>query len=440
MSVTTGTFPGIRIVDMPDLGAVTAASSFVGERAGSGRFSAAALSDYVIPWTSVRTHGARGDGIANDTAAITAAANAMPATGGVLFFPPGNYNVSGSTALKNNTYVFGPGATVIGLPAASWPGGNLMECFLSSGVSNITIDALTFSWPRGLANFGSAGTAHIIEFRNSTRIEVLNCVANGGGDMVALLGCIDTLIAGCRATNFSNAAYDHWAGAKDARVIGNYAYSDPLETHVGMGAINFTGLNTDLTPAVTSGFLCSDNFVYINNPGASGINLNGHETGGEVSKGIIANNKIVAATTVGAWGILVNGMASNVSVHHNYLEGSNSFSAVAALAPARSIQIEHNTAAGWNSVAGYGIFSNTSVGRTLMFNRAIDCNQPVWVSSGADVTTMLAGNDNGSGTISIENLALTNLVNAASDAAAAAAGVPVGLLYRNGSVIQMRIV
>ena len=37
MSVTTGTFPGIRIFDMPDLGAVTDTSSLVGEHAGSGR-------------------------------------------------------------------------------------------------------------------------------------------------------------------------------------------------------------------------------------------------------------------------------------------------------------------------------------------------------------------------------------------------------------------
>ena len=46
MSVTTGTFPGVRIVDMPDLGAVNDASSVIGEHAGSGRFSAPALRAY----------------------------------------------------------------------------------------------------------------------------------------------------------------------------------------------------------------------------------------------------------------------------------------------------------------------------------------------------------------------------------------------------------
>ena len=44
---TTTTYTGVRIVDMPDLGAVTDGSSFVGEHAGSGRFAATALRTYV---------------------------------------------------------------------------------------------------------------------------------------------------------------------------------------------------------------------------------------------------------------------------------------------------------------------------------------------------------------------------------------------------------
>ena len=38
----------IRIADMPDLGPVTDTSSFVGEHAGSGRFTAAALKAYLF--------------------------------------------------------------------------------------------------------------------------------------------------------------------------------------------------------------------------------------------------------------------------------------------------------------------------------------------------------------------------------------------------------
>lgn len=42
------TVTGVRIVDMPDLGAVNDTSSVVGERAGSGRFAALALRSYIF--------------------------------------------------------------------------------------------------------------------------------------------------------------------------------------------------------------------------------------------------------------------------------------------------------------------------------------------------------------------------------------------------------
>jgi hypothetical protein len=40
----------------------------------------------------------------------------------------------------------------------------------------------------------------------------------------------------------------------------------------------------------------------------------------------------------------------------------------------------------------------------------------------------------------MRRISTTNLQNAANDAAAAAAGVPVGGLYRNGSVLMIRVV
>jgi hypothetical protein len=86
----------IRIIEMPDLGTVTDATSFVGERAGSGRFSATALRDYVSVGSSgtgvanVRDYGALGDGAADDSTAIQAAV----ATGMPVFMPAGNYRIT----------------------------------------------------------------------------------------------------------------------------------------------------------------------------------------------------------------------------------------------------------------------------------------------------------------------------------------------------------
>jgi hypothetical protein len=122
MSITTGTFPGVRIVDMPDLGAVTDTSSVVGEHAGSGRFSATALRTYVGMFTapgsgavtrsftsrmadiiSVKDYGAKGDNIADDTASCQAAINHALAVGGEVYFPAGTYKITGAGLLINQT-------------------------------------------------------------------------------------------------------------------------------------------------------------------------------------------------------------------------------------------------------------------------------------------------------------------------------------------------
>jgi pectate lyase-like protein len=118
---TTTTYTGVRIVDMPDLGAVSDTSSVVGEHLGSGRFAATALRDYVnnsamytapgagavartfvsrfADTISVRDYGAVGDGVTDDTASCQAAINRAVAVGGEVYFPAGKYKISGAIGL-----------------------------------------------------------------------------------------------------------------------------------------------------------------------------------------------------------------------------------------------------------------------------------------------------------------------------------------------------
>jgi Pectate lyase superfamily protein len=57
----------------------------------------------------VKDYGAKGDGTTDDTAAITAAINALPSTGGVLYFPSGTYVTSGGFTLSTPCIVRGVG-------------------------------------------------------------------------------------------------------------------------------------------------------------------------------------------------------------------------------------------------------------------------------------------------------------------------------------------
>lgn len=62
-----------------------------------------------LGWTNVLNYGAVGDGSHDDTSAITAAIAALPASGGVLYFPPGSYKTSGGFTLSTPCMVVGGG-------------------------------------------------------------------------------------------------------------------------------------------------------------------------------------------------------------------------------------------------------------------------------------------------------------------------------------------
>lgn len=75
---------------------------------------------------NVKSYGAAGDGLSNDTAAILAADSAARAGGGVTWFPPGNYVISASatythalTTASGSRWMAFPGSATLVVAAAS---------------------------------------------------------------------------------------------------------------------------------------------------------------------------------------------------------------------------------------------------------------------------------------------------------------------------------
>lgn len=63
---------------------------------------------------SVKSYGALGDGVTDDSAAVQLAFDAVPATGGAVYFPPGVYPIGTAINIdnKDNVAVYGDGATI----------------------------------------------------------------------------------------------------------------------------------------------------------------------------------------------------------------------------------------------------------------------------------------------------------------------------------------
>lgn len=205
---------------------------------------------------SVKDYGAIGDGITDETIAVTAALAAITAAGGgTLVFPPGSYWwPSPHTAqLSSNTTIEGDKATLVKrLPGDSTE----FFCIKSggavgygSGATNVRFTGLTVK-----GDFASGRTAGLLGANHGSNILVENCVfeqCQGNGHIMDLGGCENVTVKDSifKGGYYANSAdrYNECIQADNSTYIGSSALDTP-ESYDGLPSRNITVQNNKFLP------------------------------------------------------------------------------------------------------------------------------------------------------------------------------------------------
>lgn len=335
---------------------------------------------------------------AGSSGAVDAALLATAAALGGQIILTANCTVNATTVLISNTRFDGNGFTITAAAAGNWPASTIAAALnAQASASIITIQNTNFVWT------AAGGTVHIINLLGSnSKVSILNNTSTGGGNLVANIGGTDVLMAHNHAYNCANSCYDSWGGATNVIVANNYG----SVSGAGTNCIQFTGFNTDNTASTTKGFVATGNTCVLQGTTEQGININGYATCGGAAaddNGIIANNRIYSPTGIGSYGILVRFCAHNWDVHDNQIYGDDTADPAPAIyvtSVPTNVRVHHNQIFDWNNTAGApdtGAIRNTAVGGTVEFNSCYSCSG--LVVGNTDATTMVIGNDTGTGVV-----------------------------------------
>jgi polygalacturonase len=262
-------------------------------------------------WSGVveaRALGARGDGVADDTAALNAAVEAMAPGGGTLRLAPGRYRLTRPLVLRSGITLLGEDATLFCDDGWVIPPAPHLVSFRSL-VSNrgwaaeriedadIAVRGVGFAYEGR-----QRGDAHALGLRQVRGILVAGCRFRGGGNGTALLACRDSVVEDCTSTGTLNCAYDHWEGTSDGVVRRCHAVCA-----TGYGIL-FTGQGT-----------AGDNHQHAARLLAHGNVIEGASTAGiwvcSLSQGSQVTDVVLEGNTVHGGGTTPNGIGASGAVH-----------------------------------------------------------------------------------------------------------------------------
>jgi len=163
--------------------------------AGTSNLRASQLaSSNTTRYINVMDYGAIGDGSHDDTSAIQGAITSLSATGGGIYFPPGNYVVSSTITLIPNLTISGFGATSVKifpqatginvfqyLPSTEQPAnisisGLEIDCTSVSGITGFYIQLSNNIYFHGIV---FTGCDYSIQLDQCSYAEINSCVSRG---------------------------------------------------------------------------------------------------------------------------------------------------------------------------------------------------------------------------------------------------------------------
>ena len=289
----------------------------------------------------VKTFGAKGDGVTDDTAAINAAYTALGADGGVVRIPPGTYMISSSILPTSNTWTIGAGMGVsviktmpLNYSAMAKASSMLNRNWASHGEDNTPVDLninvcdLTIDGNR--ANLlAPANEQEGIDWVNVTNSQILRVeLINVHSDSIDLDACSQVLIDGCRI-------YNSWWDGIHAGRTNTYGNSD---VHVRNCWVE---LCAEGRKAYGDGFHAgihndSSNGSIVNN---TVINCWQGILTGTDSQNINVSGNVVIGTKVD-WDIVASGRSTRVS--DNYCEMSATSSGNLLLSGSSAVTVSNN--------------------------------------------------------------------------------------------------
>lgn len=263
-----------------------------------GRLKAVGLQD-ISGIINVKSFGAKGDGVADDTVAIQAAINNLLTTGGQVWLPAGTYSVSSQITVPSNVWIRGVGSATVVQRAS---GSDLVNGLFYLNGSTADVTDVCISDMKIDIN----GTTGLLTISNAFCIEMRAAGANR--------------IRRCRVERC--VLEDGWIGAISmVRAVECWATDNLIAdsgTHTTVGATPITLFNATDCHVERNAFRdCM--VVNANHNNSFLIDVDGAST-----RCIIAGNTVINAATSGqGTGVRVRGTSSACVVVNNVMDGFN---------------------------------------------------------------------------------------------------------------------